>query len=67
MKEKGVESFDFSRIPPSNDERDSVYIFKNCAGGYPVQYNGEWIWSKNKYTPLLFGIYNFITKKGVLY
>ena len=66
LKEKGVETFDFARIPPSNDERDSVYIFKNCAGGYPVQYNGEWIWSNNRYFPLLFGIYNFFTR-GVLY
>ena len=66
LKEKGVETFDFSRIPPSDDERDSVYIFKNCAGGYPIQYNGEWIWSKNRYLPLLFGIYNFF-KRGVLY
>lgn len=51
LKEQGVKVFDFSRIPPSNNETDSVYVFKNSAGGYPVQYNGEWIWSKKESIP----------------
>lgn len=64
LREKGCERFDFSRIPPSNNETDSVYLFKQSAGGYPVQYNGEWVWSKNRYLPLFFCVYNFFIRKA---
>ena len=67
LKTKGVEVFDFSRIPPSNNETDSVYVFKKSAGGYPVQYNGEWIWCKRKVYSLLFCIYNFFIQKSHQY
>lgn len=67
LKKNDVEVFDFSRIPPSNNETDSVYVFKNSAGGYPVQYNGEWIWSKKKVYSLLFCIYNFFIRKAHQY
>lgn len=64
LKNRGVCCFDFSRIPPSNNEMDSVYLFKQSAGGYPQQYNGEWIWSKHKYLLLLFCVYNFFIRKA---
>lgn len=67
LKDNDVEVFDFSRIPPSNNETDSVYVFKNSAGGYPAQYNGEWIWSKKKVYSLLFCIYNFFIRKAHQY
>lgn len=67
LKERGVDNFDFSRIPPSNNETDSVYIFKNSSGGYPMQYNGEWIWAKNRFTSLFFSIYNFYMRKAHQY
>lgn len=64
LKNIGINNFDFSRVPPSNNETDSVYLFKHSSGGYPVQYNGEWQWSKNKYLPLLFCIYNFFIRRA---
>lgn len=64
LRGKECELFDFSRIPPSNNETDSVYLFKKSAGGYPIQYNGEWIWGKNKYLPLFLCIYNFFIRKA---
>ena len=67
LKEQGIKVFDFSRIPPSNNETDSVYVFKNSAGGYPVQYNGEWIWSKKRIYSLAFCVYNFFIRKAHQY
>lgn len=64
LKGIGVKEFDFSRIPPSNNETDSVYIFKNFSGGKAVQYNGEWMWAKKKHIPLMFAIYNFYFRKA---
>ena len=64
LKDLGATVFDFSRIPPSNNETDSVYAFKKACGGYTVQYLGEWIWAKNKNTSLLFAFYNFYYRKA---
>lgn len=64
LKNAGVAVFDFSRIPPSNNETDSVYIFKKATGGGEVQYLGEWLWAKKQITPLLFCIYNFYVHKS---
>lgn len=64
LKGIGATSFDFSRIPPSNNETDSVYIFKKATGGKEVQYLGEWIWAKKQIVPLLFCIYNFYVHKS---
>ena len=60
----GATVFDFSRIPPSNNETDSVYVFKREAGGNEKQYVGEWIWAKKQIVPLLFCIYNFYIHKS---
>lgn len=64
IKSRGVNTFDFSRIPPSNNETDSVYAFKKASGGYTIQYLGEWVWAKKKYIPLFFAIYNFYYRKA---
>lgn len=64
LNEKGIKEFDFSRIPPSNNETDSVYVYKNYSGGDPIQYNGEWFWGKNKYITLFFSIYKFYIKSA---
>lgn len=63
LKNEGVETFDFSRISPSAYETNSIYQFKDGAGGYPAQYLGEWIWTNNNLIKLLFCIYNFFTSK----
>lgn len=39
---------DLGRIPPSNNETDKVYHFKNHTRGVKIQYNGEWVFYKNK-------------------
>lgn len=62
-KRGGVETFDFSRIPPSNNETDSVYLFKASSGGRIVQYGGEWYFSKRNLLPLLFCIFNFYIRR----
>jgi hypothetical protein len=59
LKEQGDQLFDFSRISPGAYETDSIYQFKDAAGGYPMQYLGEWVWTKKHRTQLLFCIYNF--------
>ena len=48
LKEEGKTSFDFGRIPPSNHNTDTVYNFKNATRGNRVQYNGEWVYYKNR-------------------
>ena len=67
LKNKGVEKFDFSRIPPSLYPVNSVYTFKKSAGGYPITYLGEWMWTKNKFLMLLFCFYNFFLHKSNIY
>lgn len=64
FKEEGKVYFDFGRIPPSNHATDSVYIFKNASRGRKIQYNGEWVFYKNKWVEYLMFVYKqFIVKK----
>lgn len=63
LKEVNVKSFDFSRISPSIYETDSIYLFKDAAGGQPVQYMGEWTYSRKRWLPFLFCFYNFFLLK----
>lgn len=65
LKEEGVDEFDFSRIPPSDNETNSVYLFKDAAGGYVAQYLGEWIWVKKIITKVLFALYNCWKSKHI--
>lgn len=64
LKTQGVKVFDFSRIPPSNNETDSVYVFKQECGGGENQYVGEFIWAKKRIVPLIFCIYNFFIRNA---
>lgn len=64
IKDEGKANFDFGRIPPSNHATDSVYIFKNASRGRKIQYNGEWVFYKNKWVEYLMFVYKqFIIKK----
>ena len=63
LKKEGVEQFDFSRISPSANETNTIYQFKDAAGGCPAQYLGEWIWTRNSLVKLLFCVYNFLTQR----
>lgn len=67
LKERGVKTFDFSRISPSTHNANTIYQFKDAAGGYPIQYSGEWIWTRKHNTLLLFCIYNFFLHHGYNY
>lgn len=48
LKERGVEVFDFGKIAPGSHGGDGVFEFKNSAKGKIIQYNGEWVFAKNK-------------------
>lgn len=59
--------FDFGRIGPGTNTSNQVYLFKQSSGGYPVQYNGEWTFVKNKYSELLMLIYRYVLKGSTRY
>jgi len=64
LKNIGVHQFDFSRIPLGKKDANGVYEFKNATRGEVVQYNGEWVYFKNKKLRHLYYCYNlFINKK----
>jgi hypothetical protein len=67
LKNEDFKFFDFGRIPPSNHETDSVYIFKNASRGKKVQYNGEWVVYKSKYMELLMLFYKLFKLKKQRY
>jgi len=60
LKLEKKSKFDYGRIPPSNHATDSVYIFKNSSRGRPVQYNGEWVYYKNKWIENLIFLYKHL-------
>jgi hypothetical protein len=49
LKENGVEFFDFGKIGPGKRSDNGVFEFKSRLGGEKVTYNGEWIYSTNKF------------------
>lgn len=64
LKEKDISYFDFSRIPVGRKGANGVYEFKNASRGDIVQYNGEWVFFKNKKLRHLYYLYNlFVNKK----
>lgn len=64
LREEGKAFFDFGRIPPSNHATDSVYVFKNASRGRKIQYNGEWVFYKNKWVEYLMFVYKqFVLNK----
>ena len=67
LSENNIKIFDFGRIGPGINSSNLVYLFKQSSGGYPVQYNGEWIFSKNKYNELALLTYRYILKNSIRY
>ncbi len=64
LANRKYETYDFGRIPPSNHATDSVYVFKNASRGRKIQYNGEWVFYKNKWVEYLMFVYKqFIVKR----
>ncbi len=66
LKEQGIKVFDFSRIPPSNNETDSVYVFKIVQEDtqYNIMESGFGV-KKNLF--LAFCVYNFFIRKAHQY
>lgn len=67
LKNDGIEEFDFGRIPPSDHATDNVYVFKKASGGNPRQYNGEWVYYKNKLTEISYTLYQLFKLKRQRY
>ncbi|MFA5540263.1 MAG: hypothetical protein WC984_01160 [Bacteroidales bacterium] len=63
LKDNGVSIFDYGRISPSADNMNNIYNAKSYSGGFPVQYNGQWSYSKKKYLYMLYEIYKFLVRK----
>lgn len=67
FKEEGFCLFDFGRIPPSNHETDSIYVFKNSSRGEKVQYNGEWVFYKSSFIEYLVHFFRLFIQKSQRY
>jgi len=67
LKNKGVTFFDFSRIPIGRKGASGVYEFKNATRGDVIQYNGEWVFFKNKWLRHLYYFYNVVINKKDFY
>lgn len=67
LSNENINFFDFGRIGPGLTNSNQVYLFKQSSGGYPIPYNGEWIFAKNKINELLMLTYRYILKKGIRY
>lgn len=67
LAEQNIETFDFGRIGPGLTSSNLVYLFKQASGGYPIQYNGEWIFAKNKSSELMMLLYRYVLKNGNRY
>ena len=65
--EKGIETFDYGRIPPRADEMDDIYLAKSYSGGRVVGYNGQWLYYKSLLKQYLFSFRSFYINKGKLY
>lgn len=67
LKKEEVKCFDFSRIAPSTNDSDNVYLFKNSIESEKVQYNGEWSFYKNKTMELAMFFYKIFKLKKQRY
>lgn len=64
LRVRGVEYFDFSRIPIGRKGAEGVALFKLGSRGNLVQYNGHWQYTRKPvYRYLMFLLYKFILKK----
>jgi len=66
LKNKNVLFFDFGRISPGIDKKDSVTLFKEGSNGKYIQYNGEWGWYKRTFYQYAIYFYQkvFLKMKG---
>ncbi|WP_296384975.1 hypothetical protein [Winogradskyella sp.] len=67
LKSIEIYKFDFSRIPLGRKGAKGVYEFKNATRGQVIQYNGEWVFFKNKKLRHLYYLYNAIINKKDFY
>jgi hypothetical protein len=63
----GVKTFDYGRIPPSNNEMDEIYRAKSYSGGTPTLYNGQWVFYKSKALEYLLNGYFYFLRKTSRY
>lgn len=66
-KTQGAKLFDYGRIPPSDNEMDQIFTAKKYSGGYPIGYNGQWVYSKSKLYLYLLSFNSFIRYKQHIY
>lgn len=62
-----IKYFDFSRIPVGNKVAQGVYEFKKSTRAETIQYNGEWVFFKNRKYRYIFFLYNLIFNKKEFY
>jgi hypothetical protein len=61
LRDNGIKNFDMGRIGPGKRSSNSVYEFKSYIGSPEISYNGEWIYSNNKFIETAF--YAFMNLK----
>lgn len=66
-KKLGFKRFDYGRISPSNDKMDDIYIAKSYSGGIPIAYNGQWVYTTNKFKTFCKSIYSYIIRNNKCY
>ena len=59
LKDLGVKKFDYGRISPSADNMNNIYLAKSYSGGEPIQYNGQWQYSKSQIIAFLYSFHSF--------
>ena len=62
-----IRYFDFSRIPVGKRGGKGVYDFKKSTRGKTIQYNGEWVFFKNRMYRHLYFLYNAIVNRKDFY
>lgn len=64
LKNRKIKLFDFSRIPIGKKGAEGVCSFKQGTRGEVIQYNGEWVYYKNKHFERIINLYKkYILKK----
>jgi hypothetical protein len=54
LKDMNFKTYDMGRIAPGKRSGNSVFEFKSHIGSPEVSYNGEWIYSNNKFLETVF-------------
>ena len=67
LSKLNIKYFDFSRIPVGKKGAQGVYDFKRATRAETIQYNGEWVFFKNKKFRYIFFLYNLIINKKDFY